>query len=255
MPTQAKSNVVAGKTWKLITGDVTLPTAGEGDQADLVFSDPPYNYGVDYGRGRRADKLSESDYYAFTRNWLINAVKRTRPGGAVWVVAPDEWAAETAYMLRWTFGLEMRNWIKWHETFGTHQKGKFSRCSRHLLYFVRRGGVPVFTPDRVPSARQVKYKDKRAAAHGKVPDDVWVFSRVCGTFKERAKGVPTQMPEELLRRIVRATSKPGGKVLEYFAGSGSMGRVCVQEGRVYEGWESHAKTAQIAAARIAEVSR
>ena len=53
----------------------------------------------------------------------------------------------------------------------------------------------------VPSARQEKYGDRRASPGGKIMGDVWEVPRVCGTFKERVKGVPTQLPSELVRRI------------------------------------------------------
>src|SRR5207302_3777333 len=92
---------------------------------------------------------------------------------------------------------------------------------------------------RVPSARQLVYRDRRANAQGRLPDDTWIlrpqdlphgfdsaedtwyFPRVCGTFKERAGFHGCQMPEQLLGRIIKASSNPGDLVLDPFAGSGS----------------------------------
>jgi hypothetical protein len=45
---------------------------------------------------------------------------------------------------------------------------------------------------------------------GKVLDALWDFSRVCGTFDERIKdpGIPTQLPEELVKRASPASPTP-----------------------------------------------
>lgn len=245
--------------WRVVCGDATGETAGCSahshtlGQAHVVIADPPYNQGIDYGGGTGRDSLSDEEYLAFTRDWARNAVARMAFGAALWVVISDEWAAELVYQFKRVHGLEMRNWVKWHEAFGTYQRKKFGRCSRHLLYFVKRGADYYFAPDRVPSARQEKYNDRRAQKEGKVPDDVWRFKRVAGTHAERAEGFPTQIPEALWERALRATCPPGGLVVEFFAGSGSAGRVCVRNGFRYEGWESSERYARAAAARIGEV--
>jgi DNA modification methylase len=60
---------------------------------------------------------------------------------------------------------------------------------------------------------------------GKIPDDVWEFSRVCGTFHERLGDHPCQMPESLLERIIKASSKEGDLVLDPFGGTGTTAAV------------------------------
>jgi len=84
---------------------------------------------------------------------------------------------------------------------------------------------------RVPSARQLKYNDKRANPKGRVPDDVWEFSRVCGTFKERRRWHPNQHPEALIERVVKFSTAPGDLVIDMFAGTGTVNRVCKRLGR------------------------
>lgn len=225
--------------------------------ADFFFTDPPYNIGVDYhGDGGKSDSMPEFEYLVFLQQMLKVAACRLRGGGTLAVMLPDEWADDIGVYLKRDLGMPRRNWIKWHETFGTNQDNKFSRCSRHVLVHVK---TPLathwFNGDavRVPSARQTEYADKRANPAGKVPDDVWAFSRVAGTFHERCGEVPTQVPEAILDRLVRAYTNPGGRVLEFCAGSGSLGRVCVRTGRRYEGWEVDGPTAAVAARRISEV--
>ena len=78
---------------------------------------------------------------------------------------------------------------------------------------------------RIPSARQLIYNDKRANPIGKIPDDVWQFSRVCGTFKERIGKHPCQMPEDLLGLIIKSSSNEGNLVLDPFGGTGTTATV------------------------------
>lgn len=90
---------------------------------------------------------------------------------------------------------------------------------------------------RVPFDEETKelYKrDKRLIPEnidkGKNPTNVWEIGRLNGNSVERV-GHPTQKPLELIRRFVKGLSYPGSLVLDFFAGSGTTGRVCIEEGR------------------------
>jgi DNA modification methylase len=87
---------------------------------------------------------------------------------------------------------------------------------------------------REPSARQTKYRDRRADPRGRVPGDVWEVSRVCGTFRERA-GHCCQTPLAILRCIIRATTNAGDLVVDPFAGTGTALVAARQVGRRYLG--------------------
>ncbi|MEW6619589.1 MAG: site-specific DNA-methyltransferase [bacterium] len=86
---------------------------------------------------------------------------------------------------------------------------------------------------RIPSARQLIYKDRRANPLGKIPDDVWQFSRICGTFKERIGEHPCQMPEDLLELIIKTSSNEGDLVLDPFGGTGTTAAVAKRLKRNY----------------------
>ena len=106
---------------------------------------------------------------------------------------------------------------------------------------------------RVPSDRQLIYDDKRANPAGKMPDDVWEDSRVCGTFKERTGWHPCQMPESVLMRIIAISSKPGDCVLDPFVGSGTTAVAAIKLQRNYVGIEISAEYAKKAEERLAEL--
>jgi len=63
------------------------------------------------------------------------------------------------------------------------------------------------------------------AARGKRPTDVW-FHTIVPTNGSEKTGYPTQKPAGVLRRLVAASSRPGGWCLDPFAGSGTLGAVC-----------------------------
>jgi site-specific DNA-methyltransferase (adenine-specific) len=204
----------------IIHGDCLKVMAGmPASSFDLVIADPPYNIGVDYGDGSKADR--RLDYPAWCRSWISQCWEVLNRTGSLWVISGQEHGADIDLAIR-EVGFKIRNRITWHETFGVYCHGKFGRTSRPIFYAVK-GSSFTFNADavRVPSARQSKYGDKRANPAGKIMGDVWEIPRVCGTFKQRVKGVPTQLPETLVERIILVSSVAGDNVLDPFAGSGT----------------------------------
>jgi len=67
-------------------------------------------------------------------------------------------------------------------------------------------------------------------ARGKVPEDWWYFPVVARVHSERV-GYETQKPEALLERIVKASSRAGDLVGDFFAGSGTTGVAAARLGR------------------------
>lgn len=197
---------------------------------DLIFADPPYNIGMKYDKWQ--DNLEYEKYINWSEKWLTEAYRILKKTGSIYVAIGDEFAAEIVLIMK-KLGLYMRNWIIWYYTFGQHQNRKFCRSHTHILYFVKDLKKFTFNANkiRIPSARQLVYKDKRANPLGRIPDDVWCFSRVCGTFKERIADHPCQMPEAILERIILASSNPGDIVLDPFGGTGTTAIVAKKLGR------------------------
>jgi site-specific DNA-methyltransferase (adenine-specific) len=88
------------------------------------------------------------------------------------------------------------------------------------------------------------------AARGKRPTDVW-FHTIVPTNGREKTGYPTQKPEGVLRRIVAASSRPGGWCLDPFAGSGTLGAVCRQLGRRYVLVDNNPVAVEVMRARLA----
>jgi len=239
---------------------------------DLVFADPPFNIGYEYDK--YDDKRDGESYLYWCAEWMNEVHRVLKPHGTFWLAIGDEYAAEMSVMATTQVGgrkpFNRRSWVIWYYTFGVACQKNFSRSHTHLFYFTKTKSKFTFNHDdkkvRVPSARQLKYGDKRANAKGKMPDNTWVLhpdrlkecfamdseknfdtwlaSRVCGTFGEReergtyqeSKAIP-QMPVEILDRIVLSCSKPGDVVLDPFSGTGTTGVAAVTNRRSYIGYD------------------
>lgn len=199
---------------------------------DLVFADPPFN--IEYQYDEYQDNKDPHEYLQWTERWIKGIDRILKSTGSVFVAIGDEYVAPVKLILDTYFTL--RNWIIWHYTFGVYCQTKFGRDHAHILYYVRDPKSCTFNSDgiREPSARQLRYRDKRADSKGRVPGDVWTFPRVCGTFRERNKfGHKCQMPEGILERIIRATTKEGDCVFDPFGGTGTTAAVAKRLNRRY----------------------
>ncbi len=183
--------------------------------------------------------------------------KVLKPHGSFYIAIGDEYAANVKVIAD-ELGLFMRNWVIWHYTFGQQMKNKFARSHTHIFYFANDKTNFTFNDYavRIPSDRQLLYNDRRANPKGKMPDDVWnTYSRVCGTFKQRASWHPCQMPENLLKRIISASSNPADCVLDPFSGSGTTAVAAKELGRNYVGIDISEKYVENARIRLKELDK
>ena len=244
----------------------------ESGSIDLAFADPPFNIGFEYDLYE--DQLDADKYLAWCHDWIGQVVRLLKASGTFWLAIGDEYAAEMKVLMQRELGLTCRSWVIWYYTFGVNCKRKFNRSHAHLLQMVKDPNQFTFNTDtiRVPSARQLVYGDRRANPQGRLPDDTWVlrpqdlpdgfrsdgdtwyFARVAGTFKERAGFHGCQMPEQLIGRIVRASSHEEDWILDPFLGSGTTGSVAKKLNRRFIGFELSPEYVQQSRQRIDNVT-
>lgn len=155
---------------------------------DLAFADPPFNIGYDYDVYH--DKLASDRYVAWSHDWIAAVHRVLKPDGTFWLAIGDEFAAELKIESQ-KIGFHCRSWVVWYYTFGVNCSMKFSRSHAHLFHFIKdpqnftfRNGLPdkqtgeLAATDRfnrIPSARQLVYNDRRANSQGRLPDDTWII--------------------------------------------------------------------------------
>lgn len=240
------------RQFDLVCGDaVDILERWDGDYARLIFTDPPYNIGIDYGEGSQADSMPDDAYLAWCKKWVRCCYDNLTDDGSFWLLINDEYAAELCCIAKQT-GFHLRNWIKWFEGFGVNCNNKFNRTTRHIFWFTVDPKDFVFHSLEVmrPSDRQLKYNDKRASSGGKIENDLWDIPRLTGTCAERIPSFPTQIPLAIADRIVRCASDPGDLVIDPFNGSGTTGLAAIKNLRRYMGIDKSEQFIDLAEKRL-----
>ncbi len=170
-----------------------------------------------------------------------------KPGGAMWInvgmhkAGPNSRVPLTYYLfpLIAGTGLTFVQEIVWDRRAQQNTTQRFSTRSERWVYLVKpgvlKGGrgrpkniAPTFNLEdvRVPC----QSADKRNNPAGANPADIWAFTQVHGTAKERTDH-PCPFPQAMIERIVLACSNPGDVVLDPFGGSGTTGAAALAHGR------------------------
>ena len=237
---------------------LALPKLPDG-AFDLVYMDPPFNTGraqarhtlavhadgegnrVGFGGRRYSSRLLRSlsyadefvDYLAFLEPRLARARELLAPHGTLYFHIDYREAHYCKLLLDELFGRDaFLNEIIWAYDYGAKPRRRWPAKHDTILAYVRTPGAHHFDADAVEREPYMApgLVGAEKAARGKRPTDVW-FHTIVPTNGREKTGYPTQKPEGVLRRLVAASSRPGGWCLDPFAGSGTLGAVCRELGR------------------------
>jgi site-specific DNA-methyltransferase (adenine-specific) len=226
---------------------------------DLIYVDPPFNTGrtqsrhtvsvqaddgaerVGFGGRRYRSQLLQTlsyedafgDYLAFLEPRLRRARELLAAHGTLYFHIDYREAHYCKLLLDEVFGREaFLNELIWTYDYGAKPRRRWPAKHDTILVYVRTPGAHHFDADAVEREPYMApgLVSAEKAARGKRPTDVW-FHTIVPTNGREKTGYPTQKPEGVLRRIVAASSRPGGWCLDPFAGSGTLGAVCRQLGR------------------------
>jgi len=245
---------------------------------DFIYIDPPFNTGKEQRRARLltsrddtgnrtgfggkrystkqvgssgyADKFD--NYLAFLEPRLLEAQRVLRARGGLMVHLDYREVHYVKVMLDEIFGREsFKNEIIWAYDYGARTTKKWSAKHDTILWYTKdpeRFTYRADESDRLPyMAPGLVTPEKRA--RGKMPTDTWWHTIVSPTGKEKT-GYPTQKPLGILERIVKVHTKPGDKLLDFFAGSGSFGDAADKHGRDVVLVDSNAEAIRVMKARF-----
>jgi site-specific DNA-methyltransferase (adenine-specific) len=235
---------------------------------DLIFADPPYNI-----QKAEWDKFdSQEQYIRWSMDWMREAARVLKPNGTLYVCGFSEILADLKHPAMRFFS-ECK-WLIWYyrnkanlgKDWGrSHESILHLRKSKHFTMNADAIRVPYSEhtlkyPEH-PQAETSQYgKGKKDAGlwkphpMGAKPKDVIEIPTTCNGMGEKTKH-PTQKPEELLRKIVLASSNQGDIVLDPFSGSGTTLVVAEQLGRKWIGCEMNEEYNAWAINRIDSVIR
>jgi site-specific DNA-methyltransferase (adenine-specific) len=225
----------------------------------LVYLDPPFNTGrrqarrqirtrrdpagdrVGFGGhryrtialGRRSFADSFDDYLGFLEPRLEEARRLLRPDGSLFLHLDYREVHYGKVLLDALFGrASFLNEIVWAYDYGARSTRRWSPKHDNLLWYAVDPGRYTFRQadvDRIPYLAPGLVGPGKAA-RGKTPTDTWWHTVVSPTGKEKT-GYPTQKPLGVVGRIVRVHSNPGDRLLDLFAGSGTLGEAAALQGR------------------------
>jgi DNA modification methylase len=230
-------------------------TAAWAGKFQLLYLDPPFGSGKVYAArvdGTREKAAQSVDAYRDDRDfdgylvWLTCRLAACRDlladSGTLYVHLDWHAVHYVKVALDRLFGRDrFLNEIIWCYHGPSPIRSAFKRKHDTILVYTRSPRY-YFDADtvRVPyDAATVKtFASSRRAGFGKVPDlergkvpeDWWYFPVVARVHSERV-GYETQKPASLLERIVKASSRPGDLVGDFFAGSGTTGVVAARLAR------------------------
>ena len=173
------------------------------------------------------------DYGAFLMPRLEEAWRLLADDGTLYLHLDYREAHYAKVMLDAVFGRDcFLNELIWAYDYGAKSRSRWPTKHDTILVYVKNPREYVFNSDDVDREPYMApgLVTAEKAARGKLPTDVWWHTIVPTTGREKT-GYPTQKPEGILRRIVTASSRPGDRVLDLFAGSGTTGAVASALGR------------------------
>jgi site-specific DNA-methyltransferase (adenine-specific) len=232
----------------------------EDASVDLVYIDPPFNTGRAQTRrsiktvrdadgdrtgfkGERYKTTLEAerayddafeDYLAFLQPRLQHAHRVLKPSGSIYFhVDYREAHYCKVFLLDPIFGRDnFVNEIIWAYDYGGRGKRRWPAKHDTIFLYAKDAALATFNQDaieRIPYMAPGLVGPEKAA-RGKLPTDVW-WHTIVGTASNEKTGYPTQKPLGVVRRALQASSNPGELVLDFFAGSGTTGAACIEEGR------------------------
>lgn len=250
--------------------------------ADLIYADPPFNTGRTQTRtqlrtvrddfngdrtgfqGRRYKSVAVAtrayndkfdNYLAFLEPRLIEAHRLLAPTGSLYLHLDYREVHYVKVLLDDIFGRDcFLNEIIWAYDYGGRSKHKWPAKHDNILVYAKDAKRYFFNAEAV---ERIPYMapglvGKEKAARGKLPTDTWWHTIVPTNGKERT-GYPTQKPLGIVRRIVQASSRPNDLVLDFFAGSGTLGEAAYDLDRRFVLLDDNPEALKVMAKRFARM--
>lgn len=223
---------------------------------DLIIADPPYNIGKRFGKFKDSWP-SDLEYVEWCYSWLEICINKLKQTGALYVMASTQ---AMPYLDLWLRDrLTVMSRIVWHyDSSGVQAKKYFGSLYEPILFCVKDNRNYTFNVDdikieaRTGAVRKlVDYRKEVPTPYNtmKTPGNVWYMPRVRYRMPEYEEH-PSQKPECLMERIVKASSNPGDLILDPFSGTFTTCAVAKTLGRRSIGIEMQSEYIKIGLRRL-----
>ena len=205
----------------------------------LIFADAPYNIGKDFGNN--SDKWeSVHAYIEWCKTWIDECMRVLSGNGTMYFMTATQHMPYLDVFASEKYNVLCR--IIWsYDSSGVQSKKMYGSLYEPILMISKTSKASytfnyedILVEAKTGAKRKlIDYRKNPPQPYSsqKVPGNVWDFSRVRFKMGEY-ENHPTQKPEALLERIIKASSNPGDVVLDPFSGSFTTSAVAVRLGRV-----------------------
>ena len=254
-----KNYIYLGNSTKILNKEI------DKNSIDLIFADPPYNLsgsglkwkgnktgGDWYMMNEEWDKMTEPQYMQFTREWIGGCHRVLKNNGSIYISCTYHNIAEIMFVLK-QLDFKINNVITWNKNNAMPNMTKrvFTHSSEFIVWAAKQKKW-IFNYDAIKRINPERQKDGSL----KQMRDVWLMPLVQGRERLRGKNGralhPTQKPEEMLKRIIVASSNRGDLVLDPFLGTGTTAIVAKRLRRNWIGIEKNKEYVAFAKGRINE---
>lgn len=224
-------------------------------KADMIFADPPYflsNGGISMQSGKVVcvnkgdwDKgVSEAEMNDFNLRWLNACRKRLTDEGTIWISGTFH-NIFSVYAQLLKAGYKVLNVVTWAKTNPPPNIScrYFTHSAEFVIWARKLPKVPHF----------YNYALMKEINDNKQMRDVWQLPAIARWEKVNGKH-PTQKPLSLLGRIVLASTREGGLILDPFSGSSTTGIAANLLQRRFIGVEKETEFLEISRKRGQEIS-
>ena len=205
---------------------------------NLIFADPPYNIGKNFGNN--IDKWNEVDeYIEWCKLWIDECFRILKDDGVMYFMTATQYMPFLDVYVSKKYNVLSR--IVWtYDSSGVQSKKIYGSLYEPIL-MVNKTAKSKYTFNYQDILVEAKTGAKRKLIDyrktppqpyntQKVPGNVWDFIRVRYKMEEY-ENHPTQKPEELLKRIILASSNENDIILDPFSGSFTTSSVAVKLNR------------------------
>jgi site-specific DNA-methyltransferase (adenine-specific) len=226
------------------------------NSVDFVFVDPPYNLSKKY-RGY-SDDMEIAEYFQWCDEWISELARTLKPGRTLALLNIPLWSIRHFKHLETV--LQFQNWIAWdalsypvrlimpaHYTILCFSKGE----PRPLPGLTGQSGTtePIFVPEPFRALRPLaegfclrsscikQRRQGRVDDRDTLTDLWWDIHRI--KHNTRRVDHPTQLPPQLMYRLISTFTQPSEIVLDCFNGSGTTTLTAHQLDRRYVGIEKN----------------
>lgn len=226
---------------RLHVGDSTsvqaLGVLMQGEQADLLWTDPPYNVAYETKAGSiQNDNMDDHAFYQFLLGFYSAAIEVTRPGGAVYIAHADSEGLNFRKAMKDAGWLLKQNLI-WVKSSATLSRQDYNWRHEPILYGWKPGAAHYYCQDFTQTTVVDDTTDLKKLSRSELEQltrdllDQVVTSVIYEDKPARSELHPTMKPVRLVQRFIQNSTKPGEIVLDTFGGSGTTLIACQKVGR------------------------